>query len=98
MLVRQRYKVRARKDQRCWRGYAYRKGKERHAVVNLGIINEVRRKKHRGEAWLIGDIIGTVEHEIAHALVLTSDWAPGVREERFILRFERAGRWARSAG
>lgn len=93
VLVQQTYKVRARKGQRCWRGYAYRKGQERRAVINLGTIDTVRYKRHRGFAWLLHDIICTIDHEIVHALILTSDWAPAVREERFVKKFETAIRW-----
>ena len=95
MRVEQAYKLRARKDQRCFRGYAYRKGRARRAVINLGRINTIRRRRHRGQLWLLNDIIATADHEIVHALVLTSDWAPEAREEVFIKKFERAGSWTR---
>jgi hypothetical protein len=95
MLVQQTYKVRARKGQRCFRGYAYRKGRDRRAVINLGVIDLIRYKRHRGQEWLIEDIISTADHEIIHALILTSDWAPVVHEERFVKKCESAGRWAR---
>ena len=38
MLVEQTYKLRARRDQRLFRGYAYRKGQERRAGIYLFLL------------------------------------------------------------
>jgi hypothetical protein len=89
MLIKVKYRLKARKDQQRWRGQAYRNGRGRFAVVHLNVHNWRRKKSHRSINWMVRDITGTTTHEIVHALCLTSDWAYACREEKFVKRFER---------
>src|SRR5437773_8790399 len=104
MLVEVVYRLRARKDQRRWRGLAYENGRVgRRAVVHLNIENKRRKDWHRSYDWMVRDISVTKAHEIIQALIKTSDWAKDSIEEEFLLRFDqvtraclggRAVRWA----
>ena len=98
MKVEVRINLRSRKGFRGIYGYEYREGATRRVVVNLDFHNRIRRDSHRSVAWMVRELIATLDHEIAHAF-FTQDIPPrtakGRVEENFTRIFERAGAWAR---
>ncbi len=62
--------------------------------IDLGMHWRKAQRWNRSITWMIYDIIDSHVHEYAHAFI-----PPGVEdkvEERWALKFERAGRWTRT--
>lgn len=62
----------------------------RFIYVDLTVSQRAARYLHYSFAKLLTD---TLDHEYAHAFLPPGD--SSIDEERFAVRFERAGRWAR---